>query len=272
MSSNEEDYNDIDSPQTVKKRKVQRACDVCRRKKNSNILKEIESAVDTDALLVECLPQPAEKSHPTPLIVPPRHPCEIATSVLRKVAQPVEYTVDDDFAHVILADELKRLRIGDIDKNTFFGKSSGAMLVHAAMELKNEATGGLDDIRRPILASKRDRFWKLAPWERSTEDVSKASFVFPETDLMMHLIDLYFTKVNLFWPLLHRPTFEKAVVAKIYLRDDGFASVLLLVCAVASRFSDDPRILLESVEDLTSAGWRWFQQVQSVKRKRLVRI
>ncbi|KAG6899671.1 hypothetical protein C0993_008131 [Termitomyces sp. T159_Od127] len=226
MSSNEEEFNDNDSTQTVKKRKVQRACDVCRRKKKtrtpqrvrqltdrndwmlnysryverlegrveklekvltkvshelvseirprtpdvylklcpgSNILKDIESVADTDAWLVECLPQPAQKSHPAPLIVPPRHPCEIATSVIRKVAQPVDFQVDDDFTHVILSDELKRLQISETEKNRFFGKSSGAMLVHAAMELKNEATGGQDDIRRPILGSKRDRFWMLAP-------------------------------------------------------------------------------------------------------------
>lgn len=83
---------------------------------------------------------------------------------------------------------------------------------------------------------------------------------------MMHLIELYFSKVNLFWPLLHRPTFEKAVTGEMHLHDDDFASVLLLVCAVASRFSDDPRILLDGSEDLTSAGWRWYQQVQLVKR------
>ncbi|KAG5732476.1 Transcriptional activator protein acu-15 [Termitomyces sp. T112] len=324
MSSNEEDYNDNDNHQTLKKRKIQRACDICRRKKircdggqmpgnrcsnctacnfectyveaakkrgppkgyverlegrieklekvltklhpNSDILKEIDSVVDTDAWLVEYFPRPAEKSHSVPLIVPPRHPCDIATSVIRKVSQPVDFQVDDDLQHIILADNLGRLQIGDVEKNRFFGKSSGAMLVHAAMELKNEATGGQDDLRRPILASKRDRFWIMAPWERSTEEVPKASFIFPEPDLINHLIDLYFSKVNIFWPLLHRPTFEKAVVDEYHLRDDGFASVLLLVCAVASRFSDDPRTLLDGVEDLSSAGWRWYQQVQTVRR------
>ncbi|KAG6901652.1 hypothetical protein C0995_009543 [Termitomyces sp. Mi166 len=344
MSSNEEDYNDNDSPQMVKKRKVQRACDICRRKKSdggqmpgnrcsnciaynfectyveaakanwrnvdllkgavfpnsearwmlncsryverlegrveklekvltilypdSDILKKIDSVVDTDAWLAEYFPRAAEeKSRPTPLIVPPRHPYEIATSVIRNVSQPVEFQVDDDFTHIILEDNMEQLQIGDVDQSCrFFGKSSGAMLVHAAMELKNEATGGQDDIRRPILASKRDKFWTIAPWERSKEQIPKASFVFPELDLMKHLIDLYFSKVNIFLPLLHRPTFEKAVVEELHLHDDGFASVLLLVCAVASRFSDDPRTLLDDVKELSSAGWRWYQQVQSVTR------
>lgn len=35
MSSPEEDYNDGDSAQNAKKRRIQRACDMCRRKKST---------------------------------------------------------------------------------------------------------------------------------------------------------------------------------------------------------------------------------------------
>ncbi|KAG6834019.1 hypothetical protein H0H93_012491, partial [Arthromyces matolae] len=64
---------------------------------------------------------------------------------------------------------------------------------------------------------------------------------------------------------LHRPTFEKAVADELHLRDDGFAAVLLLVCAVGSHWSDDPRTLLDGVTAKTSAGWKWYQQVQQAK-------
>jgi hypothetical protein len=62
-------------------------------------------------------------------------------------------------------------------------------------------------------------------------------------------------------PLLHRPTFIRAFDHGLHLRDDKFASLVLLVCATASRYSDDPRVLLENGHTL-SAGWKWFKQVE----------
>ena len=61
-------------------------------------------------------------------------------------------------------------------------------------------------------------------------------------------------------PLLHRPTFLRAFDHGLHLRDEKFASLVLLVCATASRYSDDPRVL-ENGHTL-SAGWKWFQQVE----------
>lgn len=93
---------------------------------------------------------------------------------------------------------------------------------------------------------------------------------------MMSLIQLYFSQNNLYLPLLHRPTFEKQLQSGLHLRDSGFACVLLLVCAVASRFSDDPRVLLsdstidhEKIPSQQSAGWKYFDQVQ-MQRKSLI--
>ncbi|KAG6836325.1 hypothetical protein H0H93_009118, partial [Arthromyces matolae] len=88
-------------------------------------------------------------------------------------------------------------------------------------------------------------------------------------DLMIELIDLYFLNANLFLPLLHRPTFEKALAERLHLHDEGFAAVLLLVCAVASRYSDDPRTLIDGVRQKASAGWKWYHQVQSSKKNLL---
>ncbi|KAG6917730.1 hypothetical protein DXG01_001381 [Tephrocybe rancida] len=328
MSSNEEDYNENDNSQAAKKRRVQRACDICRRKKircdggqmpgyrcsnciaysfdctyveaakkrgpskgyverletrveklekvltklypNSDILKELDTVVDTDAWLIDYFPREAdEKPDPNaPLVVrTPRHPCEIATHVVRKVAQTVDYQPDDDVSHILLADTIKRLNISDVDKDRFFGKSSGAMLVRAAMELKNEYTGRNDDLRRPILGAKREEFWTSPLWEHLSDHIAPASFIFPAEDLMTSLVNIYFEKVNILLPLLHRPSFEQSISEELHLRDDGFGTVLLLVCAVASRYSDDPRILLDGFETtLSTGGWKWFHQVQQVKR------
>lgn len=85
----------------------------------------------------------------------------------------------------------------------------------------------------------------------------------------MQLVHLYFVHQNPLAPLLHRPSFERKIIQGVHLRSTIFGAVYLLVCAVASRFSDDPRIFLDSVESGIlehSAGWRFFEQVQMVRR------
>lgn len=85
----------------------------------------------------------------------------------------------------------------------------------------------------------------------------------------MKLVHLYFIRLNPLAPLLHRPTFERKIMQGIHLRNPSFGAVYLLVCAVASRYSDDPRVFLDSVESGIiehSAGWKFFEQVQMVRR------
>lgn len=43
-----------------------------------------------------------------------------------------------------------------------------------------------------------------------------------------------------------------------------FGGTLLLVCALGSHFSDDPRIFLEGANSY-SRGWKWFSQVQLIR-------
>lgn len=84
---------------------------------------------------------------------------------------------------------------------------------------------------------------------------------------MDDLIDLYFTNINIYMPLLHRPTFEQQIGDGLHLRDEGFGSTVLLVCAVGARYSDDPRVFLKDYPDNThSAGWEWFTKVNTMRR------
>lgn len=106
-------------------------------------------------------------------------------------------------------------------------------------------------------------------WEQRTHFVERPAYVFPEQDLLASLIDLYFKHSNLYIPLLHRPTFEKSVAQGLHLQNDTFGATVLLVCAVGSRYSDDPRILLDGVDSFHSCGWKWFDQVQMVKKSLL---
>jgi hypothetical protein len=88
---------------------------------------------------------------------------------------------------------------------------------------------------------------------------------FPSPGLAEELIHLYFTHVNVVYPLFHRPTFYDHWNEGLQHRDICFTSVCMLVFAVASRWSTDPRVLGES--DPTEpgerpryrkAGWHYF--------------
>ena len=70
-------------------------------------------------------------------------------------------------------------------------------------------------------------------------------------------------------PLLHRPTFERHIADGLHLTEPRFGAIVLLVCALGSKFSLDPRVILEGTS-YHSAGWKFFDQVQAVKRTFLV--
>lgn len=94
--------------------------------------------------------------------------------------------------------------------------------------------------------------------------------MFPDADLLPVLVEHFFIECNSLISLLHRPTFDAAVAEGLHLRDDGFASVLLMVCAIGSGYVNDQRVLLEPF--LThSAGWKWFSQV-SLSRTSLLAL
>jgi hypothetical protein len=90
----------------------------------------------------------------------------------------------------------------------------------------------------------------------------------PPDDLAASLTELFFVRVNPHWPLLHRPTFERQRAAGLHERDVWFAALCAGVFAVASRWSDDPRVLAESGESHYTAGWEWFQLVVELHQAR----
>ncbi len=66
--------------------------------------------------------------------------------------------------------------------------------------------------------------------------------------------------VSPYFPLLHRPTFERAVTECLHIRDRDFGATVLAVCALGARNSDDPRLFVEDTE--LTAGWQWFRQIR----------
>ncbi|KAJ7695660.1 hypothetical protein B0H17DRAFT_930221 [Mycena rosella] len=90
--------------------------------------------------------------------------------------------------------------------------------------------------------------------------------IYPEPDLLHGLVSLFFARVNIVLCLPHRPTFEKALASGLHLVDHQFGSTVLGVCAVASKYSDDPRVLLEGTNTRLSSGWKYFCQLEPFKK------
>ncbi|KAJ7451835.1 fungal-specific transcription factor domain-containing protein [Mycena galericulata] len=168
------------------------------------------------------------------------------------------------FVNGTLAERFERFVL-DTSRNRFFGRSSYVELIKTAMEDKKNVTAGIpiSPLHPP---TRRHQFW-LSPWEHDDLTIKDPilPLIFPDPDLLQSLVKLYFTHVNILLCLLHRPTFEKSLAAGLHLVNRQFGSTVLVVCAVAAKYSDDPRVLLEGTNSRLSSGWKYIRQVQLVR-------
>ncbi|KAF8315656.1 hypothetical protein DL93DRAFT_846798 [Clavulina sp. PMI_390] len=140
----------------------------------------------------------------------------------------------------------------------FHGKSSGLGLFRAATILKKEQ--GIEPAPNRGAGTQDN-----SEWERRLLAVPPpTSFTFPPDDLIRILFDLFFLHFTPFLPVIHRPTFEAQFSSGRHLRDTSFAKCVLLVCAIGSRYCDDPRVYIEDIGP-KSAGWPYFIQVGDPK-------
>lgn len=100
-------------------------------------------------------------------------------------------------------------------------------------------------------------------WENLDSDASPRAF--PEADLMEALMKIYFDQINPLFGVLHSPSFRTSLADGLHLRDRNFGSLVLVVCALGSRYSDDPRVFLDGEYTEHSCGWKWFCQVEPFK-------
>ncbi|GJE89783.1 Zn(II)2Cys6 transcription factor [Phanerochaete sordida] len=159
----------------------------------------------------------------------------------------------------------------------YLGKSSRLRFFKKAYDMKNMYTGGengttlLNERLRQSVC--RVKYIRSQPWiAPALEPTPLPPYDFPPDDLMGQLIDLYFLELNCHLPLLHRPTFETCVESALHYEDEGFASLLLLVCAIGARFSFDKRVLSEGTQNWHSAGWKWFIQVVQHRKGIMLRL
>ncbi|KAJ7158980.1 fungal-specific transcription factor domain-containing protein [Mycena crocata] len=202
---------------------------------------------------------------------------------LRAWSSPPPPSQADDFVHI----EIGHRHQSFSSRWRFMGRSSSALLVRAVRNLKEEVKreeeeidmngmhmAGLQNRNRDPWASRRIEYWTFKPWDPASQQLHppRSTYTFPPPPILAHLTDLYFTHANIYIPILHRPTFERAVEAGLHLEDNDFAPIVLLVCAIGSRWSDDPVAMglattngnggaTTSGAPRLACGWAWFNQV-----------
>ncbi|KIK97466.1 hypothetical protein PAXRUDRAFT_10160 [Paxillus rubicundulus Ve08.2h10] len=326
MSSAEDDYNEGDNPSRVlpenKKRRVQRACDICRRKKircerllppqtlrlttyqGDGSQMPANRCSNCIAYNLDCTYVEAAKKRGPPkgYVESLENRLEKMEKLLQRVCPDADFTQelggtkieremwhkanplsshvmnapsppmnaalsnsdefipsdDEDVVTVSLSENLKNMNL-DVAKPRFYGKSSGITLIQKAIDLRQEYIG-----ENPLDSFLNDDTQERYPWEGLRKNIKMTDYTFPEEDLGISLVNLYFINMNSLTPLLHRPSFERKILDGDHLHDSSFGAVYLLVCAVGSRFSDDPRVFLEGTDSEHSVGWKYFGQVQLI--------
>lgn len=89
---------------------------------------------------------------------------------------------------------------------------------------------------------------------------------FPDMDLLQHLVDCYFDNHNVMIPILHRPSFVRSIRQGLHEVHQGFGAVVLLVCAIGCRFTDDPRVVRVISPVSSCTAWKFFHQVNSIQK------
>ncbi|KAJ6540579.1 fungal-specific transcription factor domain-containing protein [Mycena capillaripes] len=207
----------------------------------------------------------------------------IVRAELRDLAAPPPPPHADDLMHLELTRKFEKLKVGSTLEQPFMGKSSGAVLLKVAIDLKENVTwkereralvlgrhsreqsredvsvegeSGENGVGPLTWSSRRLQYWHYRPLGNTAHHTH--AYMFPSEARMSQFIELYFTHQNMYMPLLHRPTFERNIAEGLHLRNDGFASTVLLVCAIASRWSTELTVM--TGVDL-ACGWEWFDQV-----------
>ncbi|KAK7005870.1 Zn(2)-C6 fungal-type domain-containing protein, partial [Favolaschia claudopus] len=196
---------------------------------------------------------PVAKHQSSPVDPSPRSTgVMLATLNIRSTNTPTPVLDNADSSDTLI-DGFNMLSLSHVN-NRFQGKSSGAMLVKTAVELRREYEGELD----VPSVSRRMHYWTYNPLTHRLPHTGP--FMFPDPDLLTNLVDLYFRHQNLYFPILHYPSTIRAISGELHLRNSSFAAVILLVCAIGSRFSDDPRVQSPGAEPLRR-GFEFFDQL-----------
>ncbi|KAF6764452.1 fungal-specific transcription factor domain-containing protein [Ephemerocybe angulata] len=221
----------------------------------------LESAVPAEALAEQ--QELSQDLRPSLSSVPSNEALEIGPpgpSRLSVVSGPVDSASPRELG--ALAENFKRSILLTSPDERFLGSSSSAAILENTIEWVAEEPPHCSSNPETCGATKhiRPEFWAVHPWDQAPPP-THTEFDFPEPDLLQDLVELYFTYLEVYGPLLHRPTFERGIKEGLHLSDRGFGGTVLAVCAVASRFSNDERVILEGTNSLHSCGLKWYRQL-----------
>lgn len=177
---------------------------------------------------------------------------------------PPSEEFDPDSAGFIQS--MKNLDIGR-DYVRHMGRSSTAYLIWQAIHLRTAEDKNLAD---RFYFTRRLDYWLPRPWELEISAPARPTFIFPERVLLHNLVNLYFEHVNALFPVIHRPTFMEQLNTMAHAGDTNFACILLVVCAIGARYSDDPRVLADPSASKHSAGWSYYSQVEMVRKPMII--
>ncbi|KAI0035838.1 fungal-specific transcription factor domain-containing protein [Vararia minispora EC-137] len=303
-----------------KKRRVARACDICRRRKGDGEQGPGRKCANCAVANLECSYVQAMKKYPEGYVEALEHKLEKFEALIKRLHPTEDFTreigipltrdnwmlegvlgdpeavtipgayrggtastepssdeldeLDDKLE--ILAKDMTRLHVG-----AFRGKSSGAAIVQATLEIRQEVSG-IGNRFPTFMQIKRPEYWEIREVGLSSPlgnmfpsdsqvvfDRPASTYKFPEPDLLWTLVEAYFVHINCIQPILHKPTFVKHIRDNLHLHDEAFGGVLLMVCAVGSRVADDRRVLSGNGHgdgSWHSAGWTWFTQVNLTQK------
>ncbi|THU89665.1 hypothetical protein K435DRAFT_841716 [Dendrothele bispora CBS 962.96] len=175
---------------------------------------------------------------------------------------PTAHTEDTTSDARTLCREFAQLTASVSLSQSHFGESSNPMLLMSAIDIGREVR--FDE--RSVLPEwqtvfetqvKRPQFWS-SPWISYPRD--SGPYRFPDPDLLSRLVNLYFDRHAVIFPLLHRSTFERDLAQGLHFWNKDFAGLVLALSALGSRYLEDPPTHdPDSVYDL---GWQWFKQIQ----------
>ncbi|QRW24817.1 Fungal specific transcription factor domain [Rhizoctonia solani] len=138
----------------------------------------------------------------------------------------------------------------------YYGPSSIEALVLQAELCLDQAIGKKEHLRYELSCPQGVESYAYASDEIATPSLQAE---FPPADLTSILVARYFERVHPVIPVLHQPLFESQLRNNLHAQDDGFARLLLIVCAIGARWCGDPRVLDEQSPSELSAGFRWFR-------------
>ncbi|KIY67549.1 hypothetical protein CYLTODRAFT_396884 [Cylindrobasidium torrendii FP15055 ss-10] len=156
-------------------------------------------------------------------------------------------TTNDDALH-LMHEPMSQLQISE--PSTRFGSSKDVELIESTLSLK-------DDVD-PAHKFRRPQFWYAPehPWEY-LDPAEPPALKFPSPDLLNDLISLFFRHIRS--EFIHGPTFLRQIAEGLHHTSHAFGSVVLAVCALAARYSDDPRVGQEHHK-----GWAYYRQLRAV--------